>query len=1038
MRFLKYGFSVIALLSFYFISSDLAFASTETLDDSIITAKAISGYSPSGTVNPGWTASNLITIPSSAPASNTNGLQYVSGNVVVRTATTYAGWMDSMYVQDGYVYRQGTSPTTDTAAWVTTGNDMTNLLNKGTGATSDNVISIIEHGSGLPADGTHNAIIEYTVQADNNHIMRATRNPDIATCNPTQYGDVNSFTQPSGMSDANFENFKAFYALHVTNSYESATQQYPFTELGYTYYWGNGSSIPVPLPTPTAELLAQIQGMSEFVILASTTINVYGIYSTQSYMYTSNNGTSLTTASGSQYGNGFASFHITDTDGGGTTSVGSIWAGSRFQAKTKTSPSDPNQIIIDNGCTLGGDQGLLVWSLNYDITNHGAITNSPNNKIATTGTANISVVFMGNTTAYAGVAAPSGVDNLTNASDGTIYGVNSAIQIRAGAVNITNSGSISSGGASDCISILGGNNTIVNNTGATIATNAGTGACINLQDGTNSITNSGSISSEGSYAIDILNGTQTIVNSGTLENLYGVEPAVMLEGGTTSITNTGTMYGLTLKDATTATLNIGNSTLTIAGNASYTSGYYTQGSGTTLSFKANSATDFGKIVSSYHGASVDSNSKINVVIGGYIPNNTTFANVISSTGTNVDVPGTISCTSPIFTFVGSVGTGDHLSLTATRANSYNSFAANSNTAVVGAALNSIALGGNPQGGMQTILANLDSMTSAGQINQALGTLTPTVDNSSSQVAQSTQDQVISTVLAHLDGFKNVMNNIVNGLDVWASGFGSYLHEDPRGLSNGYNATIWGTIIGADLPGAENFRAGISGGYAQNFVRTKDSSGRTDVDSYQGTLYATYAKDAYFIDTALTFAYNSYDANRQVAVGSFGATAAGDYNGQQYSGYVQGGYKFIGKGFELTPIASFLYSHLRVNSYTESGAGAASLTVSGQDYDIAQTGVGMKAGYPFNLKCISSKVTPELKFKWLYDWVGAAQQTTSTFTGGGGSFATQAFTPAQSSYDFGAKVTIESDKNVTLSLNYDFEIKEDFYAHYGYADIRYRF
>ena len=325
-----------------------------------------------------------------------------------------------------------------------------------------------------------------------------------------------------------------------------------------------------------------------------------------------------------------------------------------------------------------------------------------------------------------------------------------------------------------------------------------------------------------------------------------------------------------------------------------------------------------------------------------------------------------------------------------------------------------------------------------EIDSALNALSPGVDNSPPQISEMTQQQFVSTVLAHLDGFKNVMDNMFKGVDVWTSGFGSYIHQDAMSFSNGYDASIWGTTLGFDIPALDNFRAGLAGGFAQDFVRTKDFSNRTDIDSYQGTLYTSYAKEAYFIDTAFSFAYNNYDAQRQVAFGLLNRTAKGDYNGQQYSGYIQGGYKFTGKGIELTPIASFLYSHLRLNGYTESGAGAADLKVDPQDYDIAQTGLGMKVGYPLELKKIAAKATPEFKFKWLYDWVGDAQQTTSTFTGGGGSFGTNGFTPAQSSYDFGLKLTVETVNNITLSLSYDLEIKEDYYGHYGYAALRYRF
>ncbi|MDD5428491.1 MAG: autotransporter domain-containing protein [Candidatus Omnitrophica bacterium] len=984
----------------------------------------------------GWVPQDdsLITIPGDHSTDSTYGLKYDSGgNLVVRSATQYKGdsstqWIDDLYVNTpNYVYR----PTSDpkwTASWVSTGKDMTKLYddNKGTPAvTSTNAIKLIERGLGLNNDGTHNAIIEYTVAPTNEYLMRPTKNPDIKTYSKdyTTYGDPASFQNPGDMPNAwaNFygtDGTDGYYAHWKSQAYPASgdptVNNYPWAQIGYSYFYGNTTNPPT--------LLSEIKGMTEFIILARTPLNVYGIYATGSYIFTKNKNGSFSTDSDAEFGNGFASFHLTgDCD--------SIWAGHRFQVGTKTSTSDPNQIIIDNGVTVSGGQGLLVWSLNYDITNHGTFTGNTANKIATTGTDNIAILFKGDTTAYGGIAAPTGSDTLTNASDGSITGTATAIRVEAGKVDITNDGIISSN-TDDCISLLGGTNTITNNAAGQIGTTS-TGYGVYVESGTASITNSNLIYGTDEAGIGVDGGTVTIVNSGTIQSSYpDTVAAIQLNGGTTTITNTGTIKGITIESD--AVLDIGNGSLTLS------DGIYTQKTGSTLRMTANSSTDFGNITSTACDAVVNTGSSVYVTVGGYIPNNTTFANVINSTGTTVAVPGTITTSSPVFSFAGSVGAGDHLSLTATRANSYASFATSSNASAAGAALNAIASAGNASGDMLTVLNDLDSLTSSAQINQALSTLTPNVDNSAPQVTQATQDQFVSTVLAHLDGLQNVIDNVTKGLDVWASGFGSYIHQDEMSTSNGYNATIWGTILGFDLPGVDGFRAGISGGFAQDFIRTKDSSSRTDIDSYQGTLYASYSKGPYYIDTAFSFAYNSYDTSRHVALGALDRIATGDYNGQQYSGYIAGGYKFTGKGVELTPIASFLYSHLRLNSYAESGAGALSLNVAGQDFDVAQTGLGMKVGYPVRVKAISSKVTPEFKFKWLYDWVGDAQQATSTFTGGGGSFSTQGFTPAQSSYDFGAKITLESDKNITLSLNYDLEIKEDFYGHYGYGNIRYRF
>ncbi|MDD5174429.1 MAG: autotransporter outer membrane beta-barrel domain-containing protein [Candidatus Omnitrophica bacterium] len=907
------------------------FSATETYDQACKNAY-------DNAASPGnWLASNLVTIPLTPnPGNNQYGLQYdTGGNIIVRTAT-YSSYYTNNYVG------QANYKIVPTAAWVTTGNEFTNFYNTyGVGATNADLIKFIERSVGMNTDGSHDAIVEYAVTTDsgktlNDKLLRPTRNPDITTYNSGDYGSGKPFpSKPSTISDATWTSFQTFYTNQQTDSAPGEKNQFPWTQLGYTYYWGKGQSPP--------ENLAQIQGLSEFVILKDSAVNIYGIYATPSYIYAMNPSTG-------QYGNGYANFNITGQ-------CNTVWAGHSYQYNVSRDASSPNQInVIGPAGNVSGKEGILVWSLNYTVTvDSGCTVTSDGTSLKdyVDGTNNIGIFFDGDTS--------------TTWGDPITVGVN----------KVDNSGTIRGGplGTGIAIQVWHGDMVIINRAGGYIGDQT---------------------------AIDCSNST-----------------------GAVSITNRGTISGpITLNAASLATFDIENTSLTVTGGAlsSFTVG-------------ANSATDYGVLNTT--GTTANANTTVTLTPGGYIPNNTSMTVMTASAGSISAVPGTINSASPVFSVSGAISS-NNLVLTAKRVNYYNSFASSSNADAAGSVLNTLAMNNSATGDMVTVLGSLDSLTSGGQINSALNSLSPNVDNSAPQVSGTTQQQFVSTVLAHLDGFKNVMGSMLKGVDVWTSGFGSYIHQDEMSFSNGYDASIWGTALGFDIPALDNFRVGLSGGFAQDFVRTKDFSNKTDIDSYQGTLYTSYAKGVYFIDTAVSFAYNSYNAQRQVAFGLLNRTAKGDYNGQQYSGYIQGGYKFTGKGIELTPIASFLYSHLRLNGYTESGAGAANLKVDPQDYDIAQTGLGMKIGYPLELKKIDTKVTPEFKFKWFYDWVGDAQQTTSTFTGGGGSFGTKGFIPAQSSYDFGLKLTVETVNNITLSLSYDLEIKEDYYGHYGYGELRYRF
>jgi outer membrane autotransporter protein len=243
-------------------------------------------------------------------------------------------------------------------------------------------------------------------------------------------------------------------------------------------------------------------------------------------------------------------------------------------------------------------------------------------------------------------------------------------------------------------------------------------------------------------------------------------------------------------------------------------------------------------------------------------------------------------------------------------------------------------------------------------------------------------------------------------------------------------------MGCDRLVLEDIRLGGSFGYARDDIKSKDNSNSTDIDSYQVTLYAAFSKAADYINSAVSFAYNCYSGKRNIAFPGVNRTASSDYHGRQYGFYLEGGHVFKKGGLELTPLASIKYEHLGTESYTEKDAGALNLRMDRQGYNMVQSGLGGKAAYP--LKCAAGYLVPEFHAKWLYDIVNDDEESVSAFTGGGASFATQGYQPARSSADIGARLTLITASNLELSLDYDYQIKKDFYSHSGILNARYSF
>lgn len=376
--------------------------------------------------------------------------------LIVRTLTK-ASYYQSNYVnQSGY--RIFGNPTTD-AAWVTTGNEMTTFLRQNGAAGS--IVKLLERGLGMKDDGSHTAIVEYAVVADNNHILRPTKNPDIRqyTTNPAAYGTYAPFAaKPADMTQSVYDAFvgtalqKGYYQYWKEKAYDSAatsSNAFPWTQLGYTFFWGNGAA------------LADIQGMSEFIIPGGTSVQIYAIYSPQSYIYTLNKNGAFSSDADAQFGNGFASFKVTGP-------CDTIWAGHAFQRNVShnTAAGMRNQIIIEPEGSIAGGQGLLIWSLNYDVENRGTIIGATEKKFGLSDTENIAILFKGDSSTRYGVPIIAGSNSLINF--GTIMSPGIAVRAEAGNTHIINrAGGVIAGGTY-AIQTGAGNDTVTV-TGGTIA-----------------------------------------------------------------------------------------------------------------------------------------------------------------------------------------------------------------------------------------------------------------------------------------------------------------------------------------------------------------------------------------------------------------------------------------------------------------------------------------------------------------------------------------------------------------------------------------
>jgi len=1023
---LKIRLSLLVILAWIFFLP-IVVADTETYSQSIVNAKT---HADAPTT---WLATDLFNVSEAGSVgANNNGLQYygaaANNQLIVRTASTsspYNGGFGGPVITAGSDYAIFGS-NTSFGSWVTTGNGMTNFI-VGQGLTGSTVTQGIERGLGMNTTGTHDAIFEMAVTVgdtgNNPYLLRPVRNPNPATFSttPGDYGTSGAIPATAALAgigtgpaaDAVYANYKAAYTAWAAQAYTDPkpTNRFPWTQLGYTYYWGQTANPPA--------LLSQVQGMSEFTLLGGTgssdtsktpsgtnesgKVKVVGIYATESYIYTKNKGGVLSSDADAQYGNGFASFKVTG-------SADTLWAGANFQTGAKLDASSPNTITVDSGGSISGGQGILIGSQNYTVNNAGTITaNAGTKKFNITGTENIALLFKGDTATYVGA-----VKNILNNS-GTITGPGAngtAVKVSAGNTDITNTGTITGSGSGYAVQTGAGNDTVT--------------------------VNGGSITGN----IDLGAGTDALaVNAGTVDGKVTTIGSVTVNGGTLRVGD-GSTFG-TGEIKNNATLDIGSTTLNIGGT-------YTQSPASTLMVAVNGATNSNGSLVATGTATATAGYNLALNVSNYIQNNATYKIIQgAAVGSTIAAPAISVLGNHHVTFAATTFSSDELIVTASRvANAFANDAnpGDANARNVGNTLDTMT---NPSADMSSVLNVMDGLSKS-QAAAALDTMVPEVDagvlnNDRAMLNNFTGVSIDRVEKAHAEkqskhsarsGVSSGEEDKLDGL--WAKGYGSYLNQGTRGGIAGYNAWNAGTVLGVDHRFTDAVTLGISGGYAYGNVNSDANGANTTINSAQTTLYGGYQdqKRPFFVDTAVSFAYNWYAGRRNINVGDvILRTANGSYDGQQYGAYLGGGYKFkFADAIEVTPLVSLQYNNLQINSYNETGAGALNVNTGTQNYNQLQSGLGGRIATTLSSQW--GKVTPELHSKWLYDFFGDPFAVTSNFNGGGAAFGSNGVKPAVNSFNVGGELKLDLRDEIAIIGKIDAQLRQDFSGVFGSFTVRF--
>ncbi len=273
-----------------------------------------------------------------------------------------------------------------------------------------------------------------------------------------------------------------------------------------------------------------------------------------------------------------------------------------------------------------------------------------------------------------------------------------------------------------------------------------------------------------------------------------------------------------------------------------------------------------------------------------------------------------------------------------------------------------------------------------------------------------------------------------GWQGYLQGYGRWGDRDDAGGVVGYDYDTYGTLLGAERFIGESGLLGGSIGYGRTDVDSADSLSAMDMDSLTTSLYGTWFNHDYYLGMTVGYGYHNVDEMRDLRFA--GLRAKGDFKAHTFSIAPEVGKLLRYRSFGIEPYAGLNYTHFRHQSYTETGADAANLSVnSDTDDNLAlELGTRLRKTWVFDN---GSYVAPQLRFAWRHDF-GDETNNIARLAGAETSFKTTGISVVNDVFSVGAGLNWRIGKSKMVYAQYDAEFGSGYDAHTLQASIKVQF
>ena len=266
---------------------------------------------------------------------------------------------------------------------------------------------------------------------------------------------------------------------------------------------------------------------------------------------------------------------------------------------------------------------------------------------------------------------------------------------------------------------------------------------------------------------------------------------------------------------------------------------------------------------------------------------------------------------------------------------------------------------------------------------------------------------------------NAENGVGRSKGIWGTGLYNQTNRSGMGTAKGSDVQGSGLAMGGDVFSADGLNIGLAGGYIDSTATTEGGGSETGIKGYNVAAYTSYGFGGTFVTAAVTGAYQEQDVSRRVLVmGTIGTANASPDAWTAGAGLSIGHEIPVQGSWTLTPRASFGWQHVARDGYSETGGGAAAMSLQDVSSDTMRGQVGAELGFTIKNPNAAWSVHPSVRAALAKELRSGDSTVNGRFLATGAAFSGKTDDRDQTYGAIGAGVDVVVGGGITAFAQYD--------------------